>query len=461
MKKQGRILNFLMIMTIALAVLAPPIPITENFSLRPEILLAILLFGLFLAEKKTLIKSPVFKWFILLAGLIIFSISYSGLVLGYSSTTIDYYEVLKVGVYCVIYYVGLRSRVPLSQFSKLFTWIFIIFLISALFGIMQYKNVLGVNNYLTPIYAPTQFIGIISASRIVGTTSNPNSFGFLMILGVCLGLACSFWTNSSRLKWLSGLTLISCLTCILLTTSRSAIVISVLPLLFITYKFINIRHLRINRRKLRRVVFFSIALVGLLVIILSIMPASWYWRLGLLTKILVEKSTSVDVSLTHRLITWQNNWNLYLESPWFGWGPGKGLITYTIDNEWLLLLVRYGILGPVIVFMLGRSLYISMRNLVRGASEPELKGFGIALPELKGFGIAMQAFILSSGVYMVVAGVYHVQQLMAVLMLMTGLGQNMVRVISSDPSYATESRSKPDDQGSQPSVLDVEKSKEG
>jgi O-antigen ligase len=316
---------------------------------------------------------------------------------------------------------------------------------------MQYKNVLGVNNYITPIYAPTQLKGVITAGRIVGTTSNSNSFGFLMILGVCLGLACSFWTNSSRLKWLSRATLIFCITCIILTLSRTAIVISVFPLLFITYKFINIRRLRISRRRLRQVVFFTIALVGLLVIMLSIMPEMWYWRMGLLIRLFVEKNISVDVSLTNRFINWQHHWALFIKSPWFGWGPGKGLISYIVDNEWLLLLVRYGIVGAVIVFMLGRSLFISMGNLVRRAS----------VPELKGFGIAMQAFLLSAGVYMVLAGVYHVQQLMAVLMLLTGLGQNMVRVISSGSSYLTESRSVSNDQDPQPcAIIDEGKSKD-
>ncbi len=445
--------NFFLVLTFTIAVLAPSIPITSSFSLRPEILLALLLFGLFFANKKTLIKSPVNKWFILMAGLIILSISYSGLVLGYHNTTNDYYEVLKVGIYYIIYHVGLRGRIPLSRFSNTFAWILVVFLISATFGIMQYKNVLGVNNYLTPLYATTtnNLSTLTSVGRIVGTTTNSNDFGMLMILGICLALACSFWTNSSRLKWFSGLTLIFCITCIILTTSRTAIVLSVLPLLFIIYKFINIRRLRIDRRKLRRVVFFTIALVGLLVIILSFMPAFWYWRLGLLTNIFIEKSTLVDVSLTARFVNWQNHWDLYLESPLFGWGPGKGLISYNVDNEWLLLLVRYGIMGAVIVFMLGRSLYISMGNLVRRVS----------VPVLKGFGIAMQVFILTAGLYMVTAGIYHNQQMMAVLLLLVGLGQSMLRVSDSVPSSTSLSRLSANVLSSQSNVRNVEKTQEG
>jgi hypothetical protein len=92
------------------------------------------------------------------------------------------------------------------------------------------------------------------------------------------------------------------------------------------------------------------------------------------------------------------------------------LISLNIDNEWLLFLVRYGIAGPIITLMLGIAMFRTTNELVRGEAASEARGYGIAL----------QAFILGSLVFMLTGAVYHHQQLMAILLLLMGLGHGVI-----------------------------------
>ena len=100
-----------------------------------------------------------------------------------------------------------------------------------------------------------------------------------------------------------------------------------------------------------------------------------------------------------------------------GLGPAKGLINLNVDNEWLLFLVRYGIGGVVLAAMLGISMFVASNALVREVPSTDLAGFGIAL----------QAFLLAAPVFMLTAAIYHHQQLMAILLLVAGLGQGVMR----------------------------------
>ncbi len=67
--------------------------------------------------------------------------------------------------------------------------------------------------------------------------------------------------------------------------------------------------------------------------------------------------------------------------------------------------------------MVGVSMFVRSRNLVRQALSPEPRGFGISL----------QGFLLAAPIYMVTSAIYHHQQLMAILLLLVGLGQGVLR----------------------------------
>ena len=141
MKRLARFQQPFLILTIAVAVLAPYIPITDTFSLRPEIIMAGILFlWLLPTNGLKILKNPVFRWLGLLAGMIALSLAYSVLILGRSFILQDTFEVFKVGVYAVIFYAACAGPVDAEEFKKTYVWILWIFLASAATGIMQSKS---------------------------------------------------------------------------------------------------------------------------------------------------------------------------------------------------------------------------------------------------------------------------------------------------------------------------------
>jgi hypothetical protein len=394
-----------LIFTVAIAVLAPSIPITATFSLRPEFILAGILFlWLLPAERLAPLRNPVFLWMGALAVLIALSLGFNALFVGRTISLQDVFEIAKIAVYAMVFYAALCTPIKDPQHRKSIMWFQIIFLASGIVGIFQYFNLFRINSHLTPLYLKTPYATSIAGARIVGTTSNPNYFGMMMLLGACIALADFLWSRSWRHRWLSVLSLMICLVAMLLAASRTVIAIFPLASLYIVVRFFI--RARKEGKDLRLVGAIAAGAVALLIVMLILLPNEWFTRMGDLLNIFEAESMLLKFK------NWQEHWELYKQSPIFGLGPAKGIISLNIDNEWLLFLVRYGVAGPVLVLMMGIAMFRSTQKLVRSAQSTNARGYGFAL----------QAFLLSSMIFMIVAAVYHHQQLMAILLLLVGLG---------------------------------------
>jgi O-antigen ligase len=404
----ARLRHPFLVLTIAAAILAPSIPLTDTFSLRPEFLLAGVLFVWLLPTARLApLRHPLFKWMGLLALLIAVSLGNSALVLGRPISLQDAFEVAKVGVYAIVFYAALAAPVDDSQLSKTILWLQIIFMISAVVGIFQYFNLLDINTHLTPLYLKASYATSIAGSRIVGTTSNPNYYGMLMLLGASLALASFLWAGSWRDRWLPVLSLVACTASMLLAASRTVLAIFPLAVLYIVIRFIV--RARKDKKDLRLIGAIALGSAALLALMLVLLPSAWFARMGDLLHIFESESMQLKFE------NWREHWRLYQQSPIFGLGPAKGTISLNVDNEWLLFLVRYGIAGPILAFMLGLSMFRTTEHIVRRTLSSVARGFAITL----------QAFLLASMIFMVTAAIYHHQQLMAILLLLVGLGQGI------------------------------------
>jgi O-antigen ligase len=409
---------FFIVFTLIFALLAPSIPITDTFSLRMEFVLVplFLVFNILGNRKVTKIGSPIPKWFFLFMMGIFISIVYAFFVMQYAFRLNDLFELIKSGLYLLIFYFAASSFISISQAPRLYNAILTLFIISAIFGIMQYFNVFDINHVITPIYAPTQLRAVINTKRVVGTTSNPNDFGILMLLGVCLGLASFFYSKSRSKILLAILTIVLCLTGVFFTTSRISIVASLISVIYIS--FIGAQNTRkFNRNSTIRFFLITIGVLSLLLLLYNAMPESWHVRLSGLLNI------SQDVSFNARIDKWEDFWVLFQQSPIFGWGPGKGLIIYTIDNEWYLILLRYGAVGVLTILLMGRSFFMT-------AAKASTR---TPISEVKALSVALKGFIPAAALFMVTASVYHYQQLMGVLLILIGLCYNLGRIVPVTP----------------------------
>ncbi|MCK4957294.1 MAG: O-antigen ligase family protein, partial [Candidatus Cloacimonetes bacterium] len=59
-----------------------------------------------------------------------------------------------------------------------------------------------------------------------------------------------------------------------------------------------------------------------------------------------------DGSFLARLFKWQDNIEIWKQSPILGWGPAKASQATIVDNEYILMLRRYGIVGIIFYFLL-------------------------------------------------------------------------------------------------------------
>ncbi len=100
----------------------------------------------------------------------------------------------------------------------------------------------------------------------------------------------------------------------------------------------------------------------------------------------------------------------FSDSPLVGVGPRKGLELGAFDNEYVLFLDRYGILGTLsYLFLFGAAFLVSLRVSLDSRSEFQWLGVGLA------------AFIAALAVYNLTAGSYYSFQLMAIFWPLVGL----------------------------------------
>jgi O-antigen ligase len=93
-----------------------------------------------------------------------------------------------------------------------------------------------------------------------------------------------------------------------------------------------------------RILGFLIFCCVLIFIFFAIGPEKILFRYAQLEAI--EQASSWQARQT----MWDANLELWQQSYLLGWGPAKASMDVTVDNEWLLLLRRYGIVG-LLVFL--------------------------------------------------------------------------------------------------------------
>ena len=163
--------------------------------------------------------------------------------------------------------------------------------------------------------------------------------------------------------------------------------------------------------KLKRIIEIGMfgCLAGLL--ILTIIPEKAVFRYSQL--MYFTEATSWQA----RVMNWEMNFSIWMESPWLGWGPGKATMGTIVDNEWLLLLRRYGVVGLTVFLGLFGSLFFGLSRIRR--SNPESLVVALA--------VALQGTLMGYALYMMFAAVYHSLQLMPILLLFLGLAYSQWR----------------------------------
>jgi O-antigen ligase len=409
--KNGKLaLNRIIIPLIIVAVLFPSIMLpAEVPAIRLELIIILIAWAFLLlgqlskGEGIKLKWSSTNNWLLVFATCILISMAYAAFVLGYYPIGRDFLEFGKLIEYFLIFALIASLRIPPEQMRKYYIASLIIFLCSAAFGFAQYLNLFNINSVLTPYYAPTKVAGVIKYGQITGTTANPNEFGALMVLAASIALAGALWLKSKGIRLFSWLAFGVFSLTITFTLSRSALLSLLVVVIFIVF----FKHfMRFGFSKTIRMLLLIVPLLIILSLItLQLVPEFFFVRIG------NALDLSTDTSWQGRLVTWENQIDLWKQSPLFGWGPGKATMTTIVDNEWLLLLRRYGIFGLSVFLAMFIVIYYTLSKIARETENSYTETFCVSL----------QAAMLGYAVYMVPASVYHSLQLMPVFLIYLGL----------------------------------------
>lgn len=396
------------------AILLPYIRLPGSIpNVRPEFVIVFAAWGLLLLAHFTtglpirLKRCPPHKWFALFGLSIFMSMSY-GAVVKTNLLTRDLFEFVKLILYFLIFSLAASQTINQTAFKRYYRLALVILMFSALVGFLQYIDFAGINESVSPYYAPTQMEGLLVHGRITGTTGNPNEFGALMVLAISLAMSGALFFRESKIRLLCCLALFVYGLALVLTMSRTSLVASFLSMAFVLTLYLKQRGFKHKWRQMATLMVFGIV-VGY--IILQVMPEKALFRYSQLANI---RGASSWVA---RVENWQTHFAFWKDSPWFGWGPGKATMGTIVDNEWLLLLRRYGVIGLFVFLGLFGSLFLGLSRIRKATVEPSIVAFTVAL----------QSTFVGYVLYMALASVYHSLQLMPIFMLFLGLAYSQYR----------------------------------
>ena len=390
--------------------IAPDIPIGP-LGIRLEAL--ILLVALGIAYGHYALKGQVssgFKWtifdllFLWGGGSILCSIAYATIILGFNLIPRDLFAFVRLIQY-YLYYRFACSLVfnehEIDQYGRIFG---LIGLLICVLGIAQFFNWFNVNALITPLYAGRKAGDYLLNFRAVGTLGNPNVFGFFAFMVFAYYFTRYITANMNKGR--SALYLLATcgsLLAILVSMSRTAMVLTVISVfLFVVLKV----------RKKNQIVRL---LIWLLVIVVSLSAAlSVFGRV-------IERISSNEAGLVAALLSTESAlvryklWDQAMEyvkfSPVFGTGPAKESIETIVDNEYLVFLKHYGLVGLLYYFLLFVNIFLLARKrMIRGAAEA-----------VKGFGGFMLMVSIGTFIFNLTGGVYENFQLISLLLLFVGM----------------------------------------
>lgn len=391
-------LNQFVLILIPTIVLSPMIDVPGIIGIRLDDLW--LAFGAIVYITKVAFTNQKFEFklprystmFIIFIAWITISIFISSFKEPYFYSNRDWLEVYKNLKLLLIIVIANQIIINKTLIDKIFNVILFSLSASALFGIMQYFNLAGINSWLTPHFlAESQIKGLEVHGRIVGTYANPNVFGTAMLVGIGLSIGRFFQIFKLRYLFLALMFLVATF----LTLSRTSLIAC-----FILIFIISFQSIWKSRNKLLTLAsFIFIPIIGL--IALKTAPEKLFFRAQNLNNL------SEDASFQGRLDIWRRIFNeRTLPNIYTGTGPVSNLrITY--DNEWLMIMTLYGIVGLILLLT---WFYIIYRNL--GKLDYQINGSYI---------IALRSIMVVYGISMFMEPVFQQLQLMPLIALMIGV----------------------------------------
>lgn len=352
------------------------------------------------------IKKPSFDYigllFSLMAVSCIISIEYSIMFLEYNFKINDFFLVIQLFLYYLIFYITKTLYIKEDNIFKIYKFLAISGLLVASFCILQYFNILEINRkILVPLYfynkplAQTKAFNLVQGvhwRRIVGTFGNPNYCGIFFAILLAATSSYYLFPVKGKLKLHHFFIIeIGIINLIILTGSRTAI---------FSFVIITVFSFFLGKLKIKKLKYFFIIMIGVIFILVFITPQYFIGRIF-----------SEYTSFHEHLSMFKEAFKEINKSPVLGLGPTKIQLTSTVDNEYLLYWRRYGLIGVILFLLLHICMFIKgFLKFSKGKTTIE-NNIGL---------LTMQLAIIWS-IFGLTSDVFKNPQIMGIIFFLTGL----------------------------------------
>ncbi len=284
-----------------------------------------------------------------------------------------------------------------------------------LFGWGQHLNILNLNTWLAPYFNQSHWEHLIvgNPARVLGTFDNPNVFGILTVMALAFLVSHYYFVDSKNRFPIALFILIGLVIKLeFLTISRTslfgiAVVFSILSIwAFIYYG------------KSKKIMIRIAALFVLTMLLFVTASDDFFLRLN--EGLDFSNSTSFQGHVERLGTAVGTIW----ESPVFGWGTQKYVMTTVVDNEYALYTRRYGFVGLAIyLWFFLQPWILAFKRIREKAGRLQLDRFDLKT----WWAVAYIALLPAIFVYNFMAGVFYHLQLMTILGIIIGFAYNTVR----------------------------------
>lgn len=380
--------------------LTPPVKIGSLPEIRAEEIILLfyfisLIFSHIKSGSRNIARTPTSLLLFGLPLVLLLSLSYSSLH-NLPVTPQDLNQISRFFKYIAIYILAKNSINCADDSKKIFQCLFNYTLILFFITIQQYFNIGGINQYYIKFVAPTQYeslIGIKETVRSVGMIGNPNELGFLYaVIGIVF--LNQVFNNFSNYKSIIINPFI--ILGILMTQSRTSL---------IAYVAGAAVTLILNSKSVKTALYVFIG-VTVSIVIGIYLSSSSYLPMNLLDRFYYIMNFTEDESWQLRVnYHWEENLSMFYQYPFAGTGPLRSIGQAVADNEWILLLRTYGIVGTIYIICL-----FVIGSFVGNKAN-----------------ITVISITIASFIYMTTSAVFHSLVLMPLILLFFGLKDSIIK----------------------------------
>jgi|GEM_PF-1323911 len=244
----------------------------------------------------------------------------------------DFVNFFKIAKYLIIFWVIYRFNYTDDELKTILYVVLGTLFISVTLGFLQLYGVFGLDHITAPLFLQNR--AYMATERLVGTFHNPNTYGSILLVGIIICLVLLFHKSLVKNRVLISALLVYFIAALILTVSRTDVAIFVFIAILIpvynTYKH--------SINPLYVLLFFT----GF---VLLLIPLAGFLTYDILVRYISGMNILQDQSFLMRLYSWYINTKIFLQSPIVGWGTSEYLYTTIVDNEYILMLRNFGILG--------------------------------------------------------------------------------------------------------------------